>query len=503
MATLRPFRGCRFNPAVVGDLSAVVCPPYDMIGPELKTQLQQRSAYNAVHLEGGEQPDPVDPQAGYQQAARLFQQWLGDGALLRDDEPGFYLMRHAYDFNGARYQHLGFFADVLVEDYDAGAVYPHEFTREPAVLDRVALLDACQAQFSPIMSLYQDADGDLQRIFDAVIAGTPDASAVTPAGGNAQLWRISDEATQAALTETFANRPVFLADGHHRYEAALRYSRNQAGTGAHGADAASNYVMMTLIEFDDPGLLLLPYHRVVGGLSAEQLDGVLRRLYELFDARSARATDAGSVVAEVAELGADRHCFAMYAADGSATIHTLKPGVDWPGLGVAGAGFRSRAGRRAGRPRGLQPGSQRHRWAGQPGRTAAGHPVEALPIGTLPGDCQRRPAAASQVHLLLSQAAHRPGHQSAFGSSVDIWGEWPQSRVTHRHVLRRWPRRQIRAWIRRNLPYHAGFRNRAGRRAGRPTSRGLQPGSRCHRRAGQPGRTAAGQGPVEALPIGT
>ena len=329
MATLRPFRGCRFNPAVVGDLSAVVCPPYDMIGPELKTQLQQRSAYNAVHLEGGEQPDPVDPQAGYQQAARLFQQWLGDGALLRDDEPGFYLMRHAYDFNGARYQHLGFFADVLVEDYDAGAVYPHEFTREPAVLDRVALLDACQAQFSPIMSLYQDADGDLQRIFDAVIAGTPDASAVTPAGGNAQLWRISDEATQAALTETFANRPVFLADGHHRYEAALRYSRNQAGTGAHGADAASNYVMMTLIEFDDPGLLLLPYHRVVGGLSAEQLDGVLRRLDELFDARSARATDAGSVVAEVAELGTDRHCFAMFAADGSATIHTLKPGVDW------------------------------------------------------------------------------------------------------------------------------------------------------------------------------
>ena len=131
MAVLRPFRGCRFNSSVAGDLSAVVCPPYDMIGPELKSRLQQRSKYNAVHLEGGEQPDPVDPQTDYQQAARLFRQWLSDGVLLREDSPCFYLMRHSYEFNGARYRHLGLFADVLVEDYDAGAVFPHEFTREP------------------------------------------------------------------------------------------------------------------------------------------------------------------------------------------------------------------------------------------------------------------------------------------------------------------------------------------------------------------------------------
>ena len=333
MATLRPFRGCRFNPAIVGDLSSVVCPPYDMIGPELKVELQQRSAYNAVHLEGGEQPDPVDPQAGYQQAARLFQEWLSAGALLRDDRPCFYLMRHAYEFNGVRYQHLGFFADVLVEDYDVGAVYPHEFTREPAVLDRVSLLDACQAQFSPIMSLYRDADGELHRIFDAIVARPPDVSAVTPAGGDAQLWRISDAATQAALTETFANRPVFLADGHHRYEAALRYRRNQAGEQQNDADAASNYVMMTLIEFDDPGLLLLPYHRVIGGLSIEQLDGVRQRVDELFDARSLGDAGAAAVVAEVANLGAEQHCFAMFAADGSATVHTLKSGVDWQSWG--------------------------------------------------------------------------------------------------------------------------------------------------------------------------
>ena len=331
MAILKPFRGCRFDPSVVGNLSDVICPPYDMIGPELKTELQGRSPYNAVHLEGGEQPDPVDPQAGYQQAAQLFRQWLSDGALHQDDGPCFYLMRHAYDFGGRRRQHVGLFADVLVEDYDAGAVLPHEFTREPAVLDRVALLDACQAQFSPIMSLYRDSEGDLQRIFDGVLENAPDATGTTPAGGNAELWRVADAETQAAITDTFAGRPVFLADGHHRYEAALRYSRSQAG---HGGDAASNYVMMTLVEFDDPGLLLLPYHRVAGGMDDEQLSDVRALMDGLFDSRplDPDITPAGAV-AEVARVGEDAHCFAVFWADAPPTLHTMRAGVGWESWG--------------------------------------------------------------------------------------------------------------------------------------------------------------------------
>ena len=334
MATIKPFRGCRFDSTVVGNISDVICPPYDMIGPELKTELQARSPYNAVHLEGGEQPDPVDPQAGYRQAARLFRQWLSDGALQQDDGPSFYLMRHSYDFGGRRRQHVGLFADVLVEDYDAGAVLPHEFTREPAVLDRVALLDACQAQFSPIMSLYRDAEGDLQRIFDDVLENTPDAAGATPAGGNAELWRIADADIQGRITDTFANRPVFLADGHHRYEAALRYSRNQAGADGSDQDAASSYVMMTLVEFDDPGLLLLPYHRVAGGMTEEQLADVRALMNGLFDSRPMNPdVTPAEAVAEVARVGENAHCFAVFWADQAPTIHTLRSNVDWEGWG--------------------------------------------------------------------------------------------------------------------------------------------------------------------------
>ena len=337
MAVLRPFRGCRFNPAIVGDLSAVVCPPYDLIGAALKAELQQRSPYNAVHLEGGEQPDPVDPQAGYRQAAGLFRQWLADGALAQDDRPGYYLMRHSYDWGGVRRQHLGVFAAVLVDDYDAGAVFPHEFTREPAVRDRVALLDACQAQFSPIMSLYHDAEGRLRHLCDDVMAGPPDATADTPAGGSAELWRIADGDLPDRITAAFAGRPVFLADGHHRYEAALRYRRRQLQSVQDDPNAAANYVMMTLVEFDDPGLLLLPYHRVVGGMTADQMGEVRRRIDELFDPQpldSGIAADADAAVAEVARRGRDAHCFALFASDGTATLHTLKAGVDWQSWGA-------------------------------------------------------------------------------------------------------------------------------------------------------------------------
>ncbi|MFQ6030530.1 MAG: DUF1015 domain-containing protein, partial [Dehalococcoidia bacterium] len=260
MAVFRPFRGCRYNEEVVGDLASVLCPPYDMIGPELKESLQRLSPYNAVHLEGGEQPDPVDPEAGYQQAAALFREWLETGVLRRETEPRFYLMRHGYQFRGQTKSHLALFGDIQVDDYDRRSVLPHENTREPAVRDRVALLEASRTQFSPIMTLYRDAEGSLQPVFQQIMSEEPVLELKNSPEGDVTLWRVTDKALQDRITQFFAERPVFLGDGHHRYEAARRYRQEQTKRegGTARADAAHNFAMMALVEFNDPGLLLLP-----------------------------------------------------------------------------------------------------------------------------------------------------------------------------------------------------------------------------------------------------
>ncbi len=342
MAVFRPFRGCRYNPLAAGNPSSLLCPPYDMIGPELKQALQRLSPYNAVHLEGGEQPDPVNPEAGYRRAATLFQDWLTGGVLRQEGEPCFYLMRHSYRHRGQARAQLGLFGDILVEDYGGGSVLPHEFTREPAVLDRVALLEASKTQFSPLMTLYRDAEGELTPVFDAVMAGAPELVAAAPPEGNigdVTLWRITDFGLQQRITGFFAGRPVFLADGHHRYEAALRYRQSQSQaqgqaqvSGGGTPDAAHNYVMMSLTEFDDPGLLLLPYHKVIGGLSTEQLERLRQRLRELFEAEPVNLADFGGAegFAElVAARSRERNTLAIGLLGG--LIGGLVGGLDGPG----------------------------------------------------------------------------------------------------------------------------------------------------------------------------
>ena len=195
MAVFRPFRGCRFVPDVAGSLDGLLCPPYDMIGAPLKESLQDLSPYNAVHLEGGEQPDPVDPEGGYRRAAAQFRQWLEQGVLRQESEPCFYLMRHSYQDLGTTRHQLGIFGDVLAEEYGQGSVLPHEFTREPAVLDRVALLEASMTQFSPLMTLYRDAEGQLASVLERIAAGKP---ALHTTGnprcniGEVSLWAVAD-----------------------------------------------------------------------------------------------------------------------------------------------------------------------------------------------------------------------------------------------------------------------------------------------------------------------
>ena len=286
MVVFRPFRGWKYNPDVVGDLAKVVSPPYDLITPELQESLLKRSPYNVVHLEAGENLDWNAPGGNtYRNTTDLFEEWLRRGVLRREQEPCFYLSQHIFRFQGETKSRIGITGCIGLAEYDSHEVFPHEFTEEPAVLDRIALMQACNANFSPIMSLYRDPSGYLAQIFEDVMS-TPPAIHVHPdEQQELSLWLVSSPEEQTRVRQFFNDTPIFLADGHHRYEAALRFQAIKARAGGYElvSSEENDSVMMTLIEFDDPGLLVLPYHRVVGGLSSEMLAQLQDRLLHLFD----------------------------------------------------------------------------------------------------------------------------------------------------------------------------------------------------------------------------
>ena len=337
MVDFRPIHGCRFDTNVVGSMASVLCPPYDMIGPDLQQSLKQRSPYNAVHLEGGEQPDPADPESSYVEAAGLFRQWLEQGALMPDDAPRFYLMRHGYTFQGQARAQLALFGGVAVEEYDTHRVLPHEYTRAPAVQDRVRLLQACQAQFSPILSLYRDSRHSLQPVLDLAMSQppvleVPGTAVPGTADGDISLWAIDHTESLRSIRQFFVDRPVFLADGHHRYEAALRHRAGGASAESGDSPRADGFVMMALVEFDDPGLLLLPYHRGLGNLSQAKLEQLMAQLDRFFESEPFDLSVGGveELVRQVASLGRGRHVLGVVGPQpGAAALRTLREDVDW------------------------------------------------------------------------------------------------------------------------------------------------------------------------------
>jgi len=206
MAAFRPFRGFMYNPGVVGDLATVVCPPYDLITPELQESLRNQSRYNVVHLEAGEGLDwSAPPPDHYSDTAERFDDWVRRGILQRDPEPCFYVVRHVYPFQGQRRSRLGLTGCVGLEEYEDRIVFPHEYTEEPAILDRIALMEACNANISPIMSLYRDSANYLSVELAEAIKGTPVIDIRTDGDQDLTMWRISDPAVQERIQRFFTD----------------------------------------------------------------------------------------------------------------------------------------------------------------------------------------------------------------------------------------------------------------------------------------------------------
>lgn len=275
MVDFRPFRGLRYDASVAGPMDALVCPPYDVISPAQEEALRVRSPHNMVRLELAEVQGEPSP-ARYHGAASVLRNWLAAGVLRRDTAPAYYLLRQAFTHDGAARERFAFLGALRLEPLGEH-VMPHEHTAPGPKQDRLALMHACQANFSPLMLLYRDRAGAIAAVRHRTIARAPEAAFAVD-GESFTLWRLTDAAGLATVHDALMAGHAYIADGHHRYETSLTY-RDAVPPEQGGA---AGFVMAGFIDLADPGLVIMPYHRVVHGLSPMAFSALRDRIQQVF-----------------------------------------------------------------------------------------------------------------------------------------------------------------------------------------------------------------------------
>lgn len=283
MAKIIPFRGIVYNQKKAGNIEDCVCPPYDVISPEIQQKLYQKNTYNVVRLEFGlETVQDSETDNRYTRASRTFQDWLENGILQQSEAPALYIYDMEYHIDGHKKLLRGFIGRVKIEDFNSGIVLPHESTLSGPKADRFNLIQTCRAQFSQIYSLYSDPEGRIARIL-----AKPDQQPVmTVRNDNGVTHRIrpltkGDDIN--AIAREMADKAFFIADGHHRYETALEYRNMRRKQGITSGTEAFNYVTMYLARLEDPSLTILPAHRALYNLAKFNPDSFERELNGYFD----------------------------------------------------------------------------------------------------------------------------------------------------------------------------------------------------------------------------
>lgn len=381
MAVIIPIRGLRYNMRKVDSMADVVTPPYDVIDAAAQDRYYRRHPYNIIRLEYGK-TDPGDRETNnrYTRAADDYKEWLQENVLTRESEPAIYLYEQEFTAGGENKIRSGIICGVRLETYDKGIVLPHEETIPKHKADRLELMRACGANFSPVFSLYADQDnGVVAALKESLQGAPPDISFTDDAGESHRMWVVSDPDAIGKAQRIMEDKRIFIADGHHRYETALNYKkeretgggdREDVAVGAASSCAAApggtvysvtevepayNYVMMTLVNLYDPGLVVLPTHRLIKNIKSLDIDCLLDQIKENFAleefelepdkgnlqklldmlARKGLGEDPARDNAAGADLKkpvqnqkTHRHAFGLYAGDNKFYLLTLKDDID-------------------------------------------------------------------------------------------------------------------------------------------------------------------------------
>lgn len=348
MADIRAFRGFRYDLGRVGALSDVVAPPYDVIDNSLQQKLYDASTHNAIRLElTRDEPSDDETNNKYSRAANTLREWIAENAVRQDTARALYVYEQEYTVEGQTFTRRGFMARVRLEPFGQGKIFPHEQTMSGPKEDRLKLYRATGFNLSPVFGLYPDAEGAVFGLLEPLIRTAPPIVAKDHLGVTNRLWVVTDSATVTKVIGAMGPKPVYIADGHHRYETGVKYLEERRAAGEVPDDeAAPNFCLMMLVGMSDPGLLILPTHRLVSGLAsavtAPELETILSEHFDIVS----RGADPTAAWEHIEMDGAQTALGFGTVADGQWTVAKLRdPAVmaelapdhsdEWRGLGVS------------------------------------------------------------------------------------------------------------------------------------------------------------------------
>ena len=351
MPEIQAFHGLRYNLGHVGSLSDVVAPPYDVIDNLLQKDLYEKHPENVIRLIlNRPEPQDSDSDARYERAAQLLRTWVKNGVLQADPSPAIYVYHQEFPHLGDRVVRRGMMCRVRLEPFGEGSIFPHEETHASAKIDRLKLMTACRANLSPVFGLYPDPENEVLQILEqAVLAETP-LEATDHLGVMHRFWPVTDLRVISDISAAMANRQIFIADGHHRYETSCDYrdrlSEQEPLDPAHPA----NFLLMTCVGMSDPGMIVLPTHRLFRGLAPISSQQLSSRLGDCFTtSRVGTGSGLAPEVWEQIESVEDQGTFGFYTrADNTWLLarltdvgrHKMSQAANqqsqvWQGLGVS------------------------------------------------------------------------------------------------------------------------------------------------------------------------
>ena len=352
MPEIRAFRGLRYDLGHVGSLGDVIAPPYDVIDSELQQALYKQHPANVVRLIlNRDEPGDDDQSNRYIRAARFLRRWQQEGVLYSEPDPAIYVYHQEFTMEGQRILRRGFMCRTRLERFGEGNVYPHEETHATAKADRLRLWRECRANLSQIFGLYPDDDNQVQDRLEEAVRGATPIEATDHLSVRHRLWPVTDVEVIGQVAAGMGSRPLFIADGHHRYETACTY-RDEVlqASGGLSPEHPANFVLTMCVSMSDPGMLVLPTHRLFRGLPAFSSGDLAERLGECFVTEPAgHSAAAAPAVWEAIAAAGDQERLAFYTrADEQWTLARLtdsgrqrfaeiapQQSPAWRGLGVA------------------------------------------------------------------------------------------------------------------------------------------------------------------------